>query len=370
MPKRPRPHRPAWFVKDVLRVGRWHVGPHVLFITPRILNGLVGNFRLAKARGVRIPVVWNHSDDARDQVGWIDDLFVRGPELMARFWAAQPADVARIGRANQETSVELVRDFADGLGRRYGLMLAHLGIVQHPVVPRQRPFVRLSLHTSKGARFAMNNANIPPIEASATDPAKKLKPGDIAKIVATVNRILQALGSLLLLPDDTKEKELTERLDSIASQLGPEPQPDEVPADSFAADSAADNSAADSELSPGDIDAEVAQLRLQLSQSRQQLRAERQRGEQERQRLFVGSLDRMVEQGRLTPADRGGVYEAGRSAGFALSLLTPFERIAPGSAFPTDRIASRHAHSNEPSVRPGATMSDERAKQLARCFAD
>lgn len=212
----------------------------------------------------------------------------------------------------------------------------------------------------------MNNAPID-LASEFNAPANPERPrnlrlGDIARIVATVNRMLKALGSLLLLPDDTKADELPDRLANIAAQM--------LPATPESADAGAVVPTDDAESTPVDIDAEVARLRMQLAQTERQLTAERASGSAERERLFVGSVDRMIETGRLTPAERDGVVDAGRTAGFALSLLAPFERLPMGVAFATTAVARRHAEAREPLLHSTPPMTAERAKELARSFAD
>ena len=131
------------FEKDVLAVGDWQTRGRQWRVTSAILDRLVRNWQRGHARGLRIPVVWNHSHDARDQIGEVTRLFVVGHRLMARFRVTDRWATRRLGVVSHHASVEVLQDWHDGHGNHYDLMLTHIGIVALPVVTKQSTFRRV-----------------------------------------------------------------------------------------------------------------------------------------------------------------------------------------------------------------------------------
>ena len=135
----------TYFEKDILRVGIWETQAGTWEVTHDTIQKLVRNFQLAQSRGNKVPVVWNHSRDARDQIGHITKLFARNDTLFAVFWASDPEDIKRLGKTVDEVSVEASEDWEDGHGNQYDIIITHLGVVNLPVVTNQGNFKRLSL---------------------------------------------------------------------------------------------------------------------------------------------------------------------------------------------------------------------------------
>lgn len=126
--------------KEVLKVGTWLIGEEEWNVDEETLEDLVKNFRLAKERGVEMPVVWNHSKDARDTIALIEDLHKDGEKLFVLFEAERQEDIERIGTSIKEVSPEVLSPWRDGLGNEYSIMLTHMGLVNHPVVAGQENF--------------------------------------------------------------------------------------------------------------------------------------------------------------------------------------------------------------------------------------
>ncbi len=108
----------------------------------------------------------------------------------------------------------------------------------------------------------------------------------------------------------------------------------------------------------------VEQLRLELERTREAFDNHRQQEAAARKQVYLRCVSDLVEQGKLTPADRPEMASIGESAGYRLSLLAPFARIPSGSAVPTDSVVRRYASANEPAIG-SAPMTDERAKEIA-----
>lgn len=148
------------FRKDILRVGKWNVDGTPWNVTRSTLHALASNFQLGRSRGLGFPIVWNHSNDARDRLGDVVKLSIEGDTLFAEVEVCRDHEqVAAVGMV----SVGISDSWQDGQGRRYSPMLVHLGVVNHPVVPNQGPFLALSIRDpsdrSKGkGACAMNSS--------------------------------------------------------------------------------------------------------------------------------------------------------------------------------------------------------------------
>lgn len=336
-----RPRR--LYDKDVLRVGVWEVGDRQLWdVTPEMLVRIRENWHRARRRGVHMPVVWNHSEDARDQIGLITKVYIVGSTLRVRFWAADPVDIGKLGSIVNEVSVQIYEPWSDGLGNEYDIMMTHVGVVNHPVVPNQQPF--RSLHLVQGAS-AM------PDVASATATANDADPNlgfDIDRLIELVNELLAAAGATGNLAADTTLDDLVSRLADLVDGLANEDDSESPALD--------------------DPNASPAELQVALRKAQRRLHLERQRLRDHRQQLFVGALDRLIREGRVVPGRRAALIEAGRSSSFNPSLLAPLEDVPAGSVLPMRRIARLDATSEPPRFEGHSPMTEHRAKKIAKSF--
>lgn len=349
---RPLRRRP-FFDKDVLRIGCWNVGGRFWSVTRRTLARLVLNFQRARERGLRVPVVWNHSRDARDKIGEVVRLYVAGDALRAVFWAALPEDVQRLEASSIEMSVEVAEPWIDGAGRVYDLFLTHLAVVNHPVVPAQGPLrrwkptsdIRLSLTPGQG------DPNVNPEESAAPSETSALDAREIAQLV---NEIVSALGASFSIPADAPPESLAERLRELRDRIDALVSADGPPA--LAAASL-------------DVEPTVESLQARLAQVTRSLAIERDRQRRERAADFESALDRLIGEGRLAAADKAALLESGRAAEFALSLLAPFQRIPLGAAAPTRPLARGSATARPPETGRRVAVDERRAAQIAADFA-
>lgn len=357
----------VFFEKEVLRAGTWYVAGCAWPVSVAILRRLAENFRRARRNGIRIPVVWNHSHDARDQLGVVTDLFVRGRRLAARFWVAHPQAAAQLEQVATEVSAEICRPWLDGQGGRYDLMLTHLGVVLLPVVAGQTPLVRLALadsargnaakpHGETLQRLFFSTKGGLSMDNSAEEPAVKTAAETTAALVGTINALFATLTPLPppVAAGASLEEVITHLQEVVAARKA---EPTSEPAGEPSLPPL---------LAPAD---EVAMLRLQLATVQADLAAEQQQRQGERRHQFTTEVDRLIAEGRLVPADRPALLAAAEPAQFTLSLLRPFQRIPVGTALPTRGIARQWAVAEEPELadsRPA--MTAERAEAIAQSF--
>ena len=341
------------FDKDVLRTGQWMVAGRAWDVTLQLLRRLVQNFQLAQQMGVRVPVVWNHSNDARDKIGEVVRLYLTGETLRARFWAAVPEDIRRLNLTSDEASVEVAEPWTDGAGRRYDLFLTHVAIVNHPVVTDQGPIYRLQLEYP---RRSENPGDEPMNESgansTAADAAQDEEMLDVDAIVAIINEMVDALGTSYRLPDGTDSSNLLERLRALRDQI------DAVVSE----DTSPDTATAEEDIKVS------ASLQQQLDHVTRQLANERRQMGQEREHAFAGAVDRLIGEGRLTPADKESLLEAARPAGYSLSLLSPFERMPAGAVVPTSPASRRSANAKAPRVGRNHALSEDRVREIVRSY--
>lgn len=335
-----------WYDKDVLKTGRWRVGGRIWTVTRAVLHRLAANWRLARLRGVRVPVVWNHSHDARDQIGELTRVYVVGNTLRACFWAADPDDVRKLGITVNHVSAEVHEPWFDGQGNRYDLMLVHVGVVNLPVIAAQQPFKRLRLMLS-GERTMENESldHETATEVRVRDQAQA--PVDIQPLRQVLNALLDSLGTKASLPEDTTWDNLLTRLESLTPS------------------SASALSLADV---PADADSELERLRAEYQRVRDELLRERENLERQRRQTFLLSLDQLLSEGRISSADRAEILSAAAPANYSLGILAPFQRIPAGASIPTQRRARVSASAAPPDVADTPEMSRERAAEVARSF--
>lgn len=329
------------FDKDVLRVGRWVVAGQWWDVTPMTLRRLVINFQQARRHGVRVPVVWNHSHDARDKIGEVVRLYVSGITLRARFWIAGTGNVRQLATVDREVSVEVAEPWLDGAGRRYDLFLTHLAIVNHPVIPDQGPMRRLCIHHEPLTRetTAMADRSGTEGELQTMEEARV----DVAAAVELINQIAAALGTSHQLPIETTEADFVARLVELRDRIE--------------AMVTADMAGGASQLS----------LEDQLTHVTRQLEQEREQSSRDREQRFSETLDRLIADGRLLARDREDLLEAARPAGYSLSLLAPFERLPAGSMIPLSG-QSRRVVPSSGAIPKGKGLTDQRVRDIVRDY--
>lgn len=369
-----QPHR---FEKDILRSGKWTVDGESWEVTPATLAQIVRNFNLGKERGLDCPVVWNHSQDVRDRTGIVEKLFIRGETLVGQFSLSNPDTESQVINSGG-VSVEIREPFIDGLGNEYDLMLTHLGIVSHPVIPNQGPFKRLSLlagtQTMPKPRYAVRQlANgkswirqladgeaVAPDEKETTTPPKKEPnapdaaaesypevPEEAAgPLVVLFNRCLARAEPPLQLPEGTNGTNLIERatiVDSMYDQI------DGMDGDDESGEGMSDNQYSVPDVPPEVIAPQYAQqLSLKLKTNNLtdadravlKLAAEvkglkaaeektRQLALQQAEFDFRAKLEELCGTTQVLIKQKEDLLEAGKAVSWKLSILKPYESLEP-----------------------------------------
>lgn len=164
---------------------------------------------------------------------------------------------------------------------------------------------------------------------------------DVTNFVRVINQLLAHLPGTEPIPATQSLEELAQRLQATVDAL-----PD----------------------IRNDDQGTVVQLQARVAELSEQLAAERQRAFEQQQQQFHQAVDRLVADARITPADAQLLMEAGQPAGYQLSLLSAFERLPAGAAFPQQPLTRAFANPLPPKIHSSGSMTAERAKTIASSF--
>jgi hypothetical protein len=139
------------FWKAVLAPGEYRhpVTGQLLRVDEPMLHRLAETANNMIAAGEEIPTPVDHSDSARDNLGWVVDAKVEGGRLHL-LHAAIGAEAAGIALRNR-ASVLLDPDYADAKGRRWGPAIIHSAYTAKPVVGGMDSFRPLFAASRPGA---------------------------------------------------------------------------------------------------------------------------------------------------------------------------------------------------------------------------
>ena len=122
------------FVKEVIREGEWihPQNPSVTFkVTKERMMGWIKNFKDKFVDVVTCP--FGHSDKVMDNAGMIEDLFMQGDSLMAKFNILLEDVAQRIGKTILGNSVAIEPNFIDTqTGENKGEVLVHIALTNQP----------------------------------------------------------------------------------------------------------------------------------------------------------------------------------------------------------------------------------------------
>lgn len=147
--------------KEMLSVGHyihplwgWH-----LDITEDRLHRFAATFKQMKTNGVAVEVPVDHSLSAKDNYGYVVDMFVEKnkkgvPSLYGIHEMIGDEGISLAAR-NRGVSVLIEKDFKDGKGNAYGEAITHSSIVQQPVVPGQEDFEAIAASMCNKADFQL-----------------------------------------------------------------------------------------------------------------------------------------------------------------------------------------------------------------------
>jgi len=322
-------------------------------VTPDTLQEIKRNFDLGKQRGLDCPVVWNHSNDARDRGGDVDALRIQNDTLVAQFGLMDGENPAKV-TGSGGVSVEVREPWHDGLGNEYPLMLTHVGIVNHPVIPGQGQFKRLSLlqgnpqmnkryavrQLATGQKFvrrlAEGDAVAPDETATDSPPAEMVEDAtsmpaldetQFSEFEKIVNELLDKAYPGLTLPKGTTGENAfanATNVITVAKQLqGDTEEPEAPAAEAPAAEATVD------QMSP-----EAMQLALKQYRQRD---AERAAAEEKQRHLaiqqaeveFKTRLTSLIGSSKIQPVHRDELIETGKARQWSMSILDIFEGKEP-----------------------------------------
>jgi hypothetical protein len=137
----------TYYWKDTIHAGNYvHPVRQFSLIVDRARLGRWADTGAAMlAAGVAIPINCDHSDRARDVVGYVKQFKLDGDRLLALCQFI--GDDAALVAARNLVSVGIDPDFTDGHARQWGEAIVHLALTPVPVVQNQGGFVEASLAT-------------------------------------------------------------------------------------------------------------------------------------------------------------------------------------------------------------------------------
>jgi hypothetical protein len=214
----------AYFWKEVIHTGNYKhpTKAFLLNVDAGRLQKWLGTGQSMLAAGVPIPINCDHSDRARDVVGYVKDLRIDGDRLMALCQFIGP-DAALLAARNQ-VSAGIDPNFIDGQSRQWGEAIVHLALTPVPVVPDQGAFMPASLASDSAdvptlvdADEGLAETNVICISADqfaaiceAVGADAQITPGDLVELV------LQQLASNAGKEDENIDAEDSEETDDHA----------------------------------------------------------------------------------------------------------------------------------------------------------
>lgn len=328
----------VFFEKDILSCGTWEGGDCPRWnVTTDVLDGIVNSFRLQKSRGIRIPLVYEHANQARDRVGEIDELWRDNCRLMARCWAAKEDDVRHLQQVSPEVSVGVEENWKDGEGNVYPIAIEHVAIVNNPVCHGQGPFRRLSLKQSSTEGKTMKEKFVKrTIRRLLADGGVVTETADVAVEDTTpqdgdttiaVTEVVSMIGKYfgVDLPKDVDTaKELRLVLETMMSG-----SPDESESD--ATQEMVESMPVDS-MSPAMLKLSLNTLRKRYSALNKEVATRRELDLSRAKDEYSEVLDEACTSGAITAAVREELMEVGKSVGYKLSLVNHLKNAQPGQS--------------------------------------
>lgn len=131
----------SYFWKDMIHTGNYvhPTGNFSLAVDRQRLSTWADTGGQMLAAGVAIPINYDHSDAARDVVGYVKEFKLDEDRLLGLCQFI--GDDAALTAARNLVSVGIDPDFTDGQARQWGEAIVHLALTPVPVVPDQDQFV-------------------------------------------------------------------------------------------------------------------------------------------------------------------------------------------------------------------------------------
>ena len=136
---------PGVFRKDVIRTGTWWTsGGKAIEVTPERMDRWCERFRVMKAAGIKVDAPYDHSDDSRDNAGFVRAMERIGDTLYVELEVPRAEDQNRIGSTVTEVSLSVNPAFVAGDGKNYGECIEHVAPCTRARVSGQSNFERLA----------------------------------------------------------------------------------------------------------------------------------------------------------------------------------------------------------------------------------
>ena len=171
----------AYFWADGIRAGKYvhPAGKFELQVDGKRLDGWVYNFHKMREAGVDVPVPVDHSNKARDNLGYVVDVRREGQTLMLLHQLIGE-DAIRLAARNK-VSLGIDPNFTDGQGRAFGDCVVHSSLTPVPLVPGQEGLVPMSNEGAAGSPIFYLDGNGGDLSAA---PAIRAKPAPARAAIA------------------------------------------------------------------------------------------------------------------------------------------------------------------------------------------
>lgn len=300
-------------VKDVLRVGSWKVGvdrsgkPIMWDVTRDTLKQIAGQLALANSRGVAMNLTKSHGDrdtglvPTDDLLTPIDRAVVEGDTLWISTYVNSD-EKKFLSNPAMKVSPSVWRDWIDGEGNSYPVMLVHVAVTDKPVVTGQGSFVSLANEQGTQGASVM----------------------DFETALDLFTRAFDALG--LTMPENVTEETLPVVVDALlASAGGGETEEEETTDMGDLTDAAADAAAGD-EMPAQLANAQVPAWAKALQQQVANLSNELASGKKETAKAaYTKRLQELAVAGKINAKQVINLSNSGEKHGHDLALLDPFE---------------------------------------------
>ena len=232
----------AQFLKDIVRVGKYHVpdgkgGTREVVLTPERLQKWATNFGKQQEAGLRVPAPGHHDFEkaipvrlgtdgtlksSTDNLGFWDALWYDPEAQTLRGVVSASGDpndpktpAGMIGKSVRETSIYVNPKWKDGVGTEWDEAVMHIACVTHPIQPGQPNFQQVEDGLAVCMSFRNDAATDP---SKPSDPNKVLGSEDPTNVTsasnASISEVVQLLRDVaqIALPQDTTTDNIVERL--------------------------------------------------------------------------------------------------------------------------------------------------------------
>lgn len=123
------------FRKELIRVGKYvkAVDGIRFRVTAATLSHWVATFARMKKNGCKVPVPLGHTTDAKENRGWLRDLFIEGESLVGVIDLIGEDGIACASRT--DVSIFVPPEFTDGKGEKHTHPIMHVALCTDPVIP-------------------------------------------------------------------------------------------------------------------------------------------------------------------------------------------------------------------------------------------